>query len=58
MDEDRALINANLALDMNAFRDLINVININVIRRIKKEWLLFHELTNKAGTTNINLESY
>jgi hypothetical protein len=37
MDEDRAFIDADLALDINAFRDLINVISINVIRRIKKE---------------------
>jgi hypothetical protein len=37
MDKNKALIDADLILDMNAFRDLINVISINVIRRIKKE---------------------
>src|SRR5256885_17057940 len=40
MDEDRALIDADLALDMNAFRDLVNVVSIDAIRRIEKEWLL------------------
>jgi hypothetical protein len=56
MDEDRALIDADLALDMNAFRDLVNVVSIDAIRRIEKEWILLHELTDEAGTTDINLE--
>ena len=57
MDEDRPLIDADLALDMNAFRDLVNVVSIDAIRRIEKEWLLLHELTNEAGTTDIDLGS-
>jgi hypothetical protein len=55
MDEDRALIDTDLALDMNAFRDLVNVVSIDAIRRIEKEWLLLHELTHEAGTTDIDL---
>jgi hypothetical protein len=55
MDEDRALIDADLALDMNAFRDLVNVISIDAIRKIEKEWLLLHVLTDEAGTTDVNL---
>ena len=37
MDKDRALIDADLVLDMNAFRDLVNMISIDAIRRIEKE---------------------
>jgi hypothetical protein len=37
MDKNRVLIDIDLVLDINTFRDLINVISINVIKRIKKE---------------------
>jgi len=55
MDEDRALIDADLVLDMNAFRDLVKVVSIDPIRRIEKEKLLLHELTNEAETTGVGL---
>ena len=37
INKDKALIDADLIFDINTFRDLINVVNINVIRKIKKE---------------------
>jgi len=55
IDEDKALINADLILNIYAFQNLVNVISINAIRQIKKEWLLFYKLIDKAGTTDINL---
>ena len=58
IDEDKTLIDADLILDINTFRDLVNVISINVIRRIKKKWLLLYKLTNEAGIININLGLY
>ena len=37
INKNRVLINTNLILNMNIFRDLINIISINIIKRIKKE---------------------
>jgi hypothetical protein len=44
IDEDRAFIDANLALDTSVFKYLINVISIIIIRLIETEWITFHEL--------------
>ena len=50
MNKNKILINANLAFNMNAFRDLVNMISINAIRRIKKKWLLLYKLINEIET--------
>jgi hypothetical protein len=44
MDEDRALIDADLALDTSAFKYLINVVSITAIRLIETEWITLHKL--------------
>jgi hypothetical protein len=55
MDEDRALIDADLALDTKAFKFLINAVSIKAIRLIEEEWIALHELVQKAGTTELDL---
>ena len=37
INKNKVFINVNLIFDINAFRDLINIISINIIKRIKKE---------------------
>ena len=55
MDEDRALIDADLALDTQAFKFLINAVSIKAIRWIEEEWISLHELVQEAGTADLNL---
>ena len=55
MDEDRPLIDADLALDTQAFKFLINAVSIKAIRWIEEEWIALHELVQEAGTTDLNL---
>ena len=55
MDEDRALIDADLALDMQAFKFLINAVSIKAIRLIEEEWIALHELVQETGTTDLDL---
>ena len=38
-DEDRALIDADLALDMIVFKYLVCAVSTSAIRMIEKEWL-------------------
>jgi hypothetical protein len=38
-DEDRALINADLALNMTVFKYLACAISTSAIRMVEKEWL-------------------
>ena len=38
-DEDRALIDADLALDMTVFKYLVCAVSTPAIRMIEKEWL-------------------
>jgi hypothetical protein len=55
IDEDRALIDADLALDMHAFKFLINTVSIQAIRLIEKEWIALHKVVQEAGTINLDL---
>ena len=55
MGEDRALIDANLALDTQAFKFLINAVSIKSIKLIEEEWIALHELVQEAGTTDLHL---
>jgi len=55
MDEDRALIDADLALDTQAFKFLINAVSIKAIRWIEEEWIALHELVQEAGSTDLDL---
>ena len=55
MDEDRVLIDADLALDTQVFKYLINVVSIKAIRWIEEEWIALHELVQEAGTADLDL---
>ena len=43
-DEDRALIDADLALDMTVFKYLVCAVSTPAIRMIEKEWLKLQDL--------------
>jgi hypothetical protein len=55
MDEDRALIDADPALDTQVFKFLINTVIIKANRWIEEEWIALHELVQEAGTADLNL---
>jgi hypothetical protein len=55
MDEDRVLIDADLALDTQVFKYLINAVSIKAIRWIEEEWIALHELVQEAGTADLDL---
>jgi hypothetical protein len=57
MDEDRALIDADLALDTSAFKYLINAVSIIAIRLIETEWITLHELTQAVTEISYHLWS-
>ena len=57
IDEDRALIDADLALDATAFKLLIGAVSIEVIRLIEKKWLSICDITDNSAT-NIDLGLY
>jgi hypothetical protein len=55
MDEDRALIDADSALDTSAFKYLTNAVSIIATKLIETEWTTLHKLAQEAGTTDLDL---
>jgi len=55
MEEDRALIDADSALDTSALKYLTNAVSIIATKLIETEWTTLHKLAQEAGTTDLDL---
>jgi hypothetical protein len=57
-DEDRASLNADLALNTAIFKHLIGRVSTLAIRLVEKEWLKLYDIASKATNKDLDLGKY